>query len=297
MACTVALLAGIGTAGTASAAAPSFQVRDFTLDGKEDLGVRTEGGALVVHPHSGRFDGTKTLKNGVPINYGWSRSAWISAADFTGDGNADVIEWEYLGGNIRMYPHSGHFDGTNTLGPREVNFTDSNRDHRFFARDFTGDGLADLLVLEGDGNLYLMRNTGRYGNQRFAPVERIGTGFGGADWIDAADLNGDGRPEVLARWADRVFAFEQFNGGYTGLTGPRPGPVTGVTDFGGGWSGSSIALKDMTLDGRPDLVLLGSDARRVLTVHANQGGLSPRTFGDSAGGTVISEYADANLMF
>ncbi|GAA1972459.1 hypothetical protein [Amycolatopsis minnesotensis] len=96
------------------------------MDGKEDLVTRTADGALVVFPHSGGFDGVKTLKNGVPINYGWGNSAWISAADFTG-------------GNIRMYPHSGRFDGTNTLGPREVNFT--------------GDGLADLLVVKGDGKL------------------------------------------------------------------------------------------------------------------------------------------------
>lgn len=91
---------------------------DFTGDGLPDILARqADNGTLKVYPHANDFDGgLGTFEPAVNINYGWSGFRWIGAGRISDDKLADVVSIDG-DGTMRVYPHTGTFDGLNTLGP------------------------------------------------------------------------------------------------------------------------------------------------------------------------------------
>ncbi len=112
--------------------------------------------------------------------------------------------------------------------------------------DFNGDGRNEIA-------------TANY-NPASVTVGNHEYGVGGlAGLVEAPDLNGDGRPDlVVEAEGDTVFVSVLLNQG-----GGSFGPATKVVD-GAGW----LTVGDVTSDGKPDIVSVAGDK---LTVVANRG--------------------------
>lgn len=89
-----------------------------------------------------------------------------------------------------------------------------------------------------------------------------------ADWLAGgtltgtpADITGDGRPDLIARWTDGNLYLYQH-------TGNAAAPYAGKIQIGTGWNGmTALAVADVSGDGRPDLVARRTDGVLFLYTH------------------------------
>ncbi|MGW1252849.1 FG-GAP repeat domain-containing protein [Streptomyces sp. NPDC002535] len=133
--------------------------------------------------------------------------------------------------------------------------------------DFDGDGTADLLVREVNGDLWEFgtRPVAPGGSVELASGTRVGGGWQSYDRLEAAgNIAGTTAPDVLARDGSGVLWL------YQG-TGDRDKPLSGRTRIGGGWQTYDriAAGSDVTGDGRADAV--ATDKAGVLWLYPGTG--------------------------
>jgi hypothetical protein len=224
-----------------------FIAADVNGDGAMDI-ITSEGAVFL-----GKGDGiTFTLAPQPafpPVRTASNQYApGIVAADFNGDGHLDLATDD--GVTIRTYLGKG--DGTFTAGPAYA--TIPNR------------GFLMATDLDGDGNLDLVTGfaaNGFYGGDDFSPnlaLTLMGNGngtFQGAPALpvaytgtNLADLNGDGRPDLIGLVAGTQ-SFTAF------LTGTNGIPVVGPSlPLPAGVGVDSFAVGDLTGDQIADLIFV-----------------------------------------
>ena len=194
---------------------------DFDGDGKDDVLLRHADGRWRYY----RMNGRRVMSSGaadLTQNLAWQIAG---IGDFNGDGNDDVLLW-HLDGNL--YLHYYAMDGGRTLadsGPVVLpNFNEGSWERsvnwRMAVGDFDGDGNDDVLLRyssgfddsagQADDRWHYYRMDGRRvleGSGR-ARLTRDGT------WRIAgiADLDRDGRDDVLLRKTDGRWYFYPMNG-------------------------------------------------------------------------------------
>ncbi len=180
--------------------APSVAFGDVNNDGRPDLVAtnrRTTGGDYVgifLNNGAGGFSST-------PLEAGSNLSARVVVlADFNKDGNLDmVIGTDSLttGLNIRLGNGSGNFA---TGIPTGSAIIESVSD--LVAADFNGDGNLDLAMTKVGGYNTAPSNAVKvwFGNGMggFSGFSTSALMFGGAQDIEVADFNVDGRPDIAA---------------------------------------------------------------------------------------------------
>ncbi|MEU6165262.1 FG-GAP-like repeat-containing protein [Streptomyces tanashiensis] len=222
----------------ASTAPEAAGFGDLNADRKADVVVRDKAGRLWFLPGdgSGRLIGTG----------GWNAMNGLSRhGDFTGDGREDVVARESATGRLWLYPGTG----TGAVGTRRLIGSGGwNAMDKITAYgDLTGDGRSDLFAVErSTGRLWLYPGT----SAGLGARKLIGSGGWNAmnTLVGAGDLNGDNRPDLVARE------------GATGKLWFYPGTATGGVGSrtligSGGWNvmASLLAVGDYNGDGRNDL--------------------------------------------
>ncbi|MFD4915127.1 FG-GAP repeat domain-containing protein [Streptomyces virginiae] len=197
-----------------------------------------------------------------PATAGMTRTV---AADFTGDGRADVVAVESETGKLWLYPGTG----SARLGARVQIGSGWNAMSRLVAGDFTGDRKADLVAVENaTGTLQLYPGTGTANAMgTLGARTQIGSGWAGMRDLTAMDVTGDTRPDLLA--IDPDGALWAYPGSGNGLA-PR-------TRIGSGWNAmyELAAPGDLTADGTADLVAVDRDGR--LWTYPGTGALTGAT--------------------
>ncbi len=182
----------------------------------------------------------------------------IVVGDFNGDDEADVAVAATIAGEVWVYLNNGESLGS----PRVV--TVGNELSDLAAGDVDGDGDLDVAVIrttavtpEGWGDLVLLLNDGTaalaYGSQHV-----IGPG---PSAVAIGDINGDGKPDMVATNGDGLSAAVLYNrgGGYFG-----DGTVNANQYLNVGYWPSDVSLSDVDQDGDSDLVVVAGHGARVM---------------------------------
>jgi uncharacterized repeat protein (TIGR01451 family) len=252
---------------TADAGGRNAALADLDGDGHLDLVVlTTEIGFTYVLTkvetwlNDGRSPPAFTAGGVVPIQSGGSLyAAGLVAADFTGDGRADVLVHRLAPTEDLLFLR-GKGDGTfeapavvssEFLQPLEV----------LLAGDLDGDGHADVVALGVWGGAYVM--LGR-GDGTFRPRVPYQSAEGALDGR-LVDLDGDGHLDLVEVAVNGLVVMP---GRGDGTLGARRPFATGVTEV------PALAVGDLDGDGKPELVAgHGSTANRhFFTVLRNVSG-------------------------
>ncbi|MEV4434544.1 FG-GAP-like repeat-containing protein [Streptomyces sp. NPDC049555] len=197
---------------------------DFTGDGIPDLVTREANGELRLRAgnkdvdDSTRGDGTFGSPKRIMQNWDFTEAV---AADFTGDGKADLLAKD-AAGNLQMWAGKGN--GTFAT-PRKVagGWTSTQT----VAADFTGDGVPDLVAREGNGDLKLWPGSK---NLAFGSPRLVQKTWNFTETV-AADFTGDGKADLLAKDA----------GGKLHLwTGRGDGTFAAPRNLTGGWTYADV---------------------------------------------------------
>ncbi len=115
--------------------------------------------------------------------------------------------------------------------------------------DVTGDGLPEL-VGRYNGHLWFKRNTSSVGSVSFADWHDDGAGWHTWTAVQLADIDGDGRDDVVGRYSDRLYAKLSTSTATSISFSPTWIDISGI-----GWnSWDLIQFGDVTGDGLPELV-------------------------------------------
>jgi hypothetical protein len=241
---------------------------DFNGDGKQDLLI--QGTVLL-----GNGDGTFTVGSPIAADASYFAGQFGNTAvgDVDNDGKLDLV---ISAANFVAVFH-GNGDGTFTAGPRYASVPGPVP---VSLSDIDGDGNLDIVLGLGSGGTYtaaccqppalqllmgrgdgtfvdsLAYNQGHYGNGEDAVA---------GPQIATADLNGDGKPDVLVFYASNGVgpssSLTLLPGDGTGKLGT---PVTSPLNV----NPKMLIAADMNEDGRPDAVI-GTNAG--ISVLLNQG--------------------------
>ena len=232
----------------------SIAVADVNGDGKPDLVVGNFNDSVAIMLGNG--DGTFQLG----AIYSSQAEFSVAVADVNGDGKPDLLVAN-LYNNVAVLLGNG--DGT--FQPAVVYDPGGFDASSVIARDVNGDGKPDLLVtnwfvnnqnFKADGVVGVLLGNGDGTFQAAVPYD---SGGQGTTSIAVADVNGDGKPDL-------VVGSCSFSGGSDNCS-PGPG-VVGVllgngdgtfqpaaTYSSGGSMAQSVAIADVNGDGKPDLLV------------------------------------------
>ncbi len=252
---------------------PRMVLADVTGDGKADLLVTGADGSLWMYRNTGSATRPFTTRLRLGVG-GWGSLRSLTAADVTGDGRIDLLVTTSAG-VMEVFANTGSAGRPYAVAHRIGSGWQDVTSLRPLAPAVPEAGApADLVATAADGSLWFYRNSGnRY--HPYGAGARIGAeGWNGLTPLLSADVDGDGRADLLGRTSSGALLLYRGAG-----AGPlSPGRRVGTS----GWAGFALmAAGDVNGDGRADLVLTKSSG--TLWYYPNTGDPS-RPY---AGGTVI----------
>jgi hypothetical protein len=264
----------------------SIAVADVNGDGKPDLvvsnncdiGCSPENGG-VVGVLLGNGDGT--FQPAVPYNSGGGFLDSVAVADVNGDGIPDLVVANEANGTVGVLLGNG--DGT---FQQVVTYSSGGADPTsVVVADVNGDRKPDLLVANCsasggsgcidesvDGSVGVLLGNG---DGTFQAAVAYDSGGSGALSVAVADVNGDGKPDLLVA-------------NFCGTGCSSPGAVGVLLGKGHGIfahpvslspdATNSVAVADVNGDGKPDLLVATNDATGMgaVGVLLNNTDIAPR---------------------
>jgi hypothetical protein len=180
----------------------SVVVADLNGDGKPDLLTTTTNAGGDVSVLLGNGDGTFQAMVPYPLNADYQSPAIV--ADVNGDGKPDVLVGSFSCTNGTsaygcVSVLLGRGDGT---FENVVTYNSGAPVGGWLAvADINGDGKLDLIAENGcaticsaPGSLGVLLGNG---DGTFQPVVTYSSGAAGTSWVGVADLNGDGKPDLV----------------------------------------------------------------------------------------------------
>jgi hypothetical protein len=201
---------------------------DFNGDGKIDVALLTRSGVITVDP--GKGDGTF----GSPIRGGNAntRPGCVAAADFNQDGKLDLT----IGTDVLLGKGDGTFHAPLPVPEGNCGVAIADLNH---------DGILDLITGNSPSDVESIRVHLGNGTGKFDAGTHYHTGHFPGNVVKAADLNGDGAPDIVV-----------LNGGdsdFTILLNQGDGTFKAGKTYNGGPDAFSFFIANLNQDNKPDL--------------------------------------------
>ena len=285
----------------------SVAVADVNGDGKPDVIVANSFGRSV-GVLLGNGDGTFQ----TAVTYPCPQPNFVAVADVNGDGKPDVIvaTWGVVGTSDGLVGVlMGNGDGT--FQPVVLYDSGGIDASSLAVADVNGDGKPDIVVTNSfcrgndsclTGSVGVLLGNG---DGTFQPSVTYGSGgYGGANSVAIADLNGDGKLDLVV--ANSWNCPGASCGPTTGTVGILLGNGDGtfqpaVAYSSGGILASSVAVADLNRDGKPDLLVStlyyegGANGGTVGVLLGNGDGTFQPVETYSSGGWYASSIAAADV--
>ena len=274
---TVSILRNTSSGGTLSfAPVISFQagvqvsglaVGDIDGDGKPDLAV------------ANNQDNTISIFRNVSIA-GWvgftpqallatGNGPWsIAMADIDGDGRPDLVVPNQFDNTISVFRNTSILGNTN-YNPfsAQVTFATGLSPAQLVLTDIDGDGKADVVVVNTDSTLSVLRNTATSGSitsGSFAAQVVIPTGNSTFS-LAAGDINGDGKPDVVVINNSNTVSVLRNTSATGSISFGAPAIFAVGASVGGGYAGSfwGVAVGDIDGDGKADIAAVNNGDNTV----------------------------------
>jgi len=179
----------------------------------------------------------------------------IAIGDLDGDGHQDLAVANFDAGSVSVYRNTGQMVplSPQTFEPR-IDLTAGARTTSIEMSDLDADGRLDLLAANAfANNLSLYRNLSQPGSLSFT-TQVILNGGAIPHTVQAADLNRDGRPELLAAAAGSQQLLVYENKSQPGELGENSFGQT--LQFVTGQNPNHVAIDDLDGDEWPDVVVV-----------------------------------------
>ncbi|WP_283134605.1 FG-GAP repeat domain-containing protein [Rhizohabitans arisaemae] len=247
-------------------------VGDVTGDGKPDLLARnpSEGdGTLYVYPNNGSVTSNPWTQSPIWSGNGWNLAQMMMLDDVTGDGKPEIVARDRVGA-LLVYPHNGSTTSNFWTSIVYGSTGGWSGTDRLTMDDVTGDGRPDVIARDTSGALWIHPWQSATAGSMWSPTTRFaaGTGFAYALDVVTGDVNGDGKPDLIAHVARSGDLWLLPN--TKAATGnPWPNRVGAGTDWG---FASQVLLADINGDRLQDLLAVDKrSANGTLWIYLNNG--------------------------
>ena len=272
-------------------------IADLDGDGKLDIVVSNgNDGSISVFRNtstSGSIAAGSFTRLDFPTGSGGGGGYGIAVADLDGDGKPDVVVTNRMSGTMSVFQNTSSV-GSITFAAH-VDFFTNTFPYGVAAGDLDGDGKPDLVVANsGTDSLSIFRNTSSPGSitvNSFAARVDVATS-GTPIAVAVADMNGDGKPEIIsANTSDSTLAIFQNQSTSGSLTS---GSFASGIDFKLNSAPNSIALGDFNGDGFPDIAAANGNSNTV-SIFQNMNSIGSAISSTSLGAE--ADFTTASLPY
>ncbi|WP_165371571.1 FG-GAP-like repeat-containing protein [Pseudolysobacter antarcticus] len=245
----------------------SVTVADINGDGKPDLIVANygDGTVSVLRNTTATSATTSSFAAQQTFVTGLSAQA-VSAADVNGDGRADLIVANYSDNTVSVLLNTTTPGAASTPSfAAQHTFATGSHPYSVTTTDVNGDGKLDLVIANfSSQNISVLLNTTTPGatTPSFAAGQTFATGSN-PDFVSAADVNGDGKPDLLVANLLGNTLSVLLNTTVPGATAPS---FATQQSFATGTSPQSIAIVDINGDGKPDFITANYNSSSVSVI-------------------------------
>ena len=238
---------------------------DLDGDGKSDLVVLNYGAGSFSVYQNNSTPGSLSFLPKVDYPAG-NLSSCLVVADIDGDGKLDLL----FGSSTFS---TGFWLFRNTSTPGTISFAAKTgigpgiASSGLFVSDIDGDGKPDVAIPSVTYNkiVSVLRNTSTPGNVSFATKVDFTTGNYSAGTVSMGDLDGDGKPDLIAGYYVSSFSFSILRNTST------PGTISFATtqEVAAQRYSESILIRDLDNDGKNDVIVANGTGSTVVSVFKN----------------------------
>ncbi|MFT3823436.1 MAG: FG-GAP-like repeat-containing protein [Chitinophagaceae bacterium] len=243
-----------------------FDIGDLDQDGRPDIALTLQGSSnkfCILKNNS--TPGTVSFGTAVNFNIGSKELYDIKIADLNNDGKQDIITGARQGG-ISAFRNMG------TTGSfafaANVDLTAGGNNARVVIGDLDLDNKPDLIVTNTTTNTISVLKNNSYSDViSFAEAQAYATGNNPVD-IAVADIDGDGKPDVLVSAQDAAAVTFLHNNSLPGTI-----DMSSRLDFATPGRPGALAVCDFDNNGTPDIAVTDSTKHTIVIFKRTKSGL------------------------